>query len=155
MKKHIYQSRMIWTGNQGQGTETYDSYSRDFTTKIEGKPDMLGSSDPHFRGDGTRWNPEDMMVSAVSSCHMLWYLHLCAVAGVVVESYHDEAEGVMEETTQGGHFTKVTLRPKVVITADSQEEVAKKLHAEAHHYCFIANSVNFEIAMEAEIMKAD
>ncbi len=153
MKNHYYKSRTLWTGNQGTGTAAYDGYSRDFETSIEAKGRILGSSDPHFRGDGTRWNPEDMMVSAVSSCHMLWYLHLCAVAGVIVMSYIDEAEGVMVEEAQGGHFTKVTLRPNITITKDSPMDIAEKLHEDAHELCFIANSVNFEIEIKPEIVK--
>ncbi len=152
MKNHHYKSRTLWTGSQGQGTTSYEAYSRDFETHIHGKPKILGSSDPHFRGDATRLNPEDMMVSSVSSCHMLWYLHLCAVAGVVVVAYEDEAEGVMQETSHGGHFTQVTLHPKVTITNDSPSDIAHKLHEDAHEMCFIANSVNFEIHLEITII---
>ncbi len=153
MKEHHYKSRILWTGNQGTGTESYDGYSRDFEMDVAGKARILGSSDPHFRGDASRLNPEDMLVSAVSSCHMLWYLHLCAVAGVIVMSYVDEAEGVMVEKGNGGFFQKVTLRPIITITQDSPIEIAQSLHEDAHEFCFIANSVNFEIAVEPKIQK--
>ncbi len=153
MKRHYYKSSSLWTGNHGSGTASYEEYGRDFEVHIEGKERLLGSSDPHFRGDGTRWNPEDMMVAAVSNCHMLWYLHLCAVAGVIVMTYKDDAQGVMVEKGNGGYFESVTLRPKITITADSPLDIARKLHEDAHELCFIANSVNFEIVIDPEIVK--
>ena len=118
------------------------------------KPAISGSSDPAFRGNDDRWNPEDLMVAAVSACHKLWYLHLCAVAGVNVVAYVDRAEGVMtEDTKRGGYFIGVTLKPEVTITADSDPAKAAALHHDAHEKCFIANSVNFPIVCEPSIKR--
>lgn len=149
-KTHTYRCDLTWTGNTGHGTASYRGYARDHVFSAPGKPDLPGSSDPAFRGDASRYNPEELLVASLSSCHMLWYLHLCADAGVVVLSYRDEAEGTMvEDQTKGGYFTGVTLRPKVTIAAGSDPDKAQALHAEAHHKCYIANSVNFSVACEA------
>src|SRR5580698_8486421 len=113
-KKHDYKLIVKWTGNKGTGTSTYTGYERNHSISIEGKPDILGSSDPVFRGDKTRYNPEELLVAALSTCHMLAYLHLCADAGIVVVDYTDNANGIMIETESGsGHFTEVTLNPVV------------------------------------------
>lgn len=149
-RSHRYKLRMTWTGNQGEGTKTYKSYARDHVYDGDGKPSIPGSADPHFLGDATRWNPEELLVASISSCHQLWYLHLCAVNGVVVESYVDEAEGEMVEDENGGHFTSVTLHPKITISSDNAE-LARKLHHDAHKKCFIANSVNFPVTCEPDI----
>jgi organic hydroperoxide reductase OsmC/OhrA len=151
-KEHLYQINLIWTGNQGTGTETYAGYSRAHEISIEGKPVIVGSSDPHFRGDASRYNPEELLVGALSACHMLYYLHLCADAKIVVIDYADKATGKMVETADGGgHFTEVVLRPRVVVTKDSDAEKANELHHKAHELCFIANSVNFPVLTEATI----
>ena len=152
-KQHIYRATVEWTGNLGSGTSSYTAYSRDYTVQITGKPDLLGSSDPAFRGDEHRHNPEDMLLAAVSACHKLWYLHLCSAAGITVTAYTDHAEAVMDEgsRTQPGRFVKATLRPQVTITQAQHIEQAKALHHEAHRLCFIANSLNFEVACECEI----
>lgn len=151
-KSHPYNLRVTWTGNAGSGTATYSGYLRDHIISAEGKPDLLGSADPTFRGDPTRYNPEELLVAALSSCHMLSYLHLCAVSGLVVESYKDEAMGVMEESSGGsGHFLSVVLRPKVQFAGEPDFEMARRLHAEAHHLCFIANSVNFPVTCEPSL----
>lgn len=116
MKEHIYKIGLEWKGNSGQGTEDYTSYERSYTISIKGKPNLYGSSDSAYRGDGTKYNPEEMLVVALSSCHMLWYLHLCSVAGVTVIEYQDQAKGLMELGTNGsGQFTNVTLNPRVLI----------------------------------------
>ena len=117
-KQHIYRATVEWTGNLGSGTSSYTAYSRDYTVQITGKPDLLGSSDPAFRGDEHRHNPEDMLLSAVSACHKLWYLHLCSAAGITVTAYTDRAEAVMDEgdNARPGRFVKATLRPQVTIT---------------------------------------
>lgn len=146
MKEHQYQTSLKWTGNLGKGTANYRNYSRDHTISIANKMDILGSSDPAFRGDNTRHNPEEMLVASLSACHMLWFLHLCSVAGIVVVDYTDEAIGIMEETSDGsGRFKEVTLQPKVIITEASRIEEANKLHHQANKMCFIANSCNFPI----------
>jgi len=152
MKQHHYQVRMDWTGNQGEGTKSYRGYRRDHTFTAEGKPAIQGSSDPAFRGDPSRYSPEDLLVAALSSCHMLWYLHLCADRGVNVSAYSDSASGVMEEGVDGsGAFVRVLLKPKVTISAGSDAVLAKSLHEEAHRFCFIAKSVNFPVEIEPVI----
>jgi organic hydroperoxide reductase OsmC/OhrA len=150
-RKHEYRAELRWTGNRGTGTQDYRAYGRDHTISCEGKPSILGSSDPAFRGDPDRYNPEELLVASLSACHMLWYLHLCATAGVRVEEYTDAAEGVMELATDGsGHFTRVTLRPIVTIGAGSRRR-AEELHESAHRMCFLANSMNFPVVTEATI----
>src|SRR4051812_4317414 len=101
MKRHIYRVHTQWTGNQGEGTKTYQGYRRDHVISAEGKPEIAGSSDPKFRGDPSRYSPEDLLVSSLSTCHMLWYLHLCAVNGICVVGYEDNAEGFMDEGNDG------------------------------------------------------
>ena len=146
IKDHHYKSTVRWTGNKGAGTDGYTGYERSHQISIENKPDILGSSDPAFRGDKTKHNPEDLLVSSLSSCHMLWYLHLCAEAGVVVIDYIDHATGIMTETEEGGgRFTEVTLNPIVTVLEESMIDLANDLHAKANELCFIANSVNFPV----------
>lgn len=139
---------MRWTGNTGQGTLEYRGYERAHEYSVDGKPVIPGSSDPAFRGDGTRYNPEELLVMSLSSCHMLWYLHLAAESRVVVVDYVDDAVGTMvEDAEKGGYFTEVTLRP-VVTVAGSDPTLAESLHQRAHHLCFVANSVNFPVRFE-------
>jgi organic hydroperoxide reductase OsmC/OhrA len=152
-KQHHYQVEVKWTGNKGEGTKTYRSYGRDHAIETAGKPAIAGSSDPAFRGDKTRHNPEDLLVASLSACHMLAYLHLCAVNGVVVMDYIDSASGVMEQTENGGgHFVSVTLKPRVTIS-EGDPALAQRLHENAHHICFIASSVNFPVETKAEILE--
>lgn len=154
MKEHNYKAEIRWTGNLGTGTSKYEAYSRDHEIRLDGKPVVAGSSDPVFRGDPARWNPEEMLLASLSACHMLWYLHLCAVNRVVVVAYEDSASGVMVEDEQGsGRFTAATLRPAVTITAESDADTARALHEQAHRLCFIANSVNFPVGCEPAIGK--
>ena len=151
--KHHHDSTTVrWTGNRGTGTSDYRAYERSHEISADGKPTITGSSDPAFRGDAARYNPEELLVSSLSACHMLWYLHLCADAGVVVTDYYDESRGVMEETTSGGRFTRVILQPRVTVASPDMIEKAMQLHASAHTHCFIANSVNFEVRVEPEMM---
>ena len=151
-KHHRYESTVRWTGNKGTGTSAYRAYSRDHEIVSSGKPAILASSDPAFNGDATRYNPEVLLVAALSTCHMLWYLHLCAVNKVVVLDYEDRASGTMEETEDGGgRFVEVTLRPEITVTAESGLETAKRLHHDAHEKCFVANSVNFPVGCEPVI----
>ncbi len=153
-RTHRYVAQVEWTGNDGVGTEGYGSYRRDHVIRVAGKPEIAGSSDPAFRGDGGRLTPEDLLVAALSACHMLWYLHLCAVNGIVVTEYADEAEGTMEEDgADGGRFTEATLRPRVRISAGDPDR-AIALHAEAHARCFLANSVNFPIRLAPSVEAA-
>lgn len=154
MKHHTYEVRVDWTGNDGQGTKTYKGYRRDHTIAAPGKPQIPGSSDPSFRGDPSRYNPEDLLVASLSACHMLWYLHLCSVNKVTVIDYQDSASGVMEEGEDGsGRFVRVVLRPVVKISPGDDAAKARALHSEAHHMCFIAKSVNFPVECEPEIVE--
>jgi organic hydroperoxide reductase OsmC/OhrA len=147
-REHRYPVNVAWTGNTGKGTFDYRSYTRDHEIRVPGKPSIHGSSDPKFRGDPVRYNPEELLVAALSSCHMLWYLHLCADAGIVVVSYEDRAEGTMEESGEGdGRFVRVMLRPHVRVTESVEQ--AEALHQRAHELCFIANSVNFPVLHQA------
>ena len=148
-RKHHYQVTVTWTGDRGEGTSSYRAYTRDHLIEAEGKPTIPGSSDPHFRGDKSRWNPEELLLGALSACHKMSYLHFCAVFGVVVTGYIDHAEGTMEEDGKdGGSFTEVILRPRITITADSDVDMARRLHHTAHEKCFIASSVNFPVRCE-------
>jgi organic hydroperoxide reductase OsmC/OhrA len=144
--QHVYKVAIKWTGHKGEGTLSYKAYERSHIISVENKPDILGSSDAAFRGDKTKHNPEDLLVSSLSACHMLWYLHLCAEAGVVITDYVDYATGTMVETPDGGgHFTEVTLNPVITVTEAWMVAKADALHQEANKRCFIANSVNFPV----------
>jgi organic hydroperoxide reductase OsmC/OhrA len=148
VKTHTYETHVLWNAAGGEGTANYRSYRRDHAISAEGKPPIPASSDPAFRGDASRYNPEELLVASISACHMLWYLHLCAVSGIVVIEYRDAATGVMEETADGsGRFTHVRLNPAVEITADSDPGKAQALHEKAHEMCFIARSLNFPVAV--------
>lgn len=145
--EHHYKLQITWTGNNGTGTSDAKAYERSHTLSAEGKEDLQCSSDPAFRGDSSKYNPEEFLVAAISSCHMLWYLHLCADAGIIVTDYVDQPEGVMVDSFEGkgGRFTSVTLKPTITITDGSKEAQALELHERAHEKCFIANSCNFPI----------
>ncbi len=145
-RQHKYDLTITWRGNKGQGTNDYRSYDRSHTVSITNKQDILCSSDPLFRGDKTKHNPEELLVASLSGCHMLWYLQLCAEAGVIVTEYVDNAWGTMVETADGGgHFKEVTLNPIVTVTENSMIVKANELHKNANALCFIANSVNFPV----------
>jgi organic hydroperoxide reductase OsmC/OhrA len=150
--EHHYALTATWTGDLGTGTSGYREYSRDVTLEVSGKPDLLASADKPFRGDQTRWNPEDMLLGALAECHLLSYLHACVTAGVVVISYRDRATGTMtEDGKSGGAFTDVLLRPEVVVAEASMIEAAEGAHDDAHRMCFIANSVNFPVRHDATV----
>jgi organic hydroperoxide reductase OsmC/OhrA len=154
--EHAYEVRVRWTGDDGSGTSGYRAYRRDHEVSSGDKAPILASSDPAFRGDASRYNPEELLVAALSSCHMLSYLHLCADAGVVVTGYVDDATGAMTQTADGGgHFTSVTLNPRVRLAAGSDASLAAALHEKAHHVCFIARSVNFPVECRPEVEAAD
>ncbi|MFY9802435.1 MAG: OsmC family protein [Candidatus Acidiferrales bacterium] len=152
-KTHHFAVVVKWTGNTGTGTSGYKNYERRHEILGEGKKPLIpGSSDPAFRGDATRWNPEELLIAALSACHQLWYLHLCATSGVVVVSYVDHAEGFMEETPDGsGRFQRVILRPDVTVAPGTDLTKARELHSAAHAKCFIANSVNFPVTHEPQV----
>ncbi|HET6488060.1 MAG TPA: OsmC family protein [Spirochaetia bacterium] len=150
---HTYQAALTWEGNLGQGTSTYQAYSRLWRVRFTGKPDLLGSADPTYRGETDKHNPEDLLVASLSSCHMLTWLALCARNKITVVSYVDNATGVMETTPDGGgRFVSVTLNPKAEITDGAQKELAERLHQKAHELCFIAASVNFPVHHAAEVV---
>jgi len=145
-KPHRYELTIEWTGNLGTGTSHYQAYTRNHQVSAENKPTILSSSDPHFRGDNTRYNPEEMLVASLSSCHMLSYLHLCAVQGVIVLEYKDKATGTMIENPDGsGQFIEVTLHPVVRVKNSSMNAKANELHDQAEKLCFIARSINFPV----------
>lgn len=167
--RHSYEVSTKWQGNRGTGTSDYKSYGREHLISVTGKPSIEGSADPAFRGNVERWNPEELLLAALSQCHMLSYLYVAASHGVVVTAYTDRASGVMEQTHDGGgHFVSVTLRPTVTIAiagpdsasdsdSDSVQpalhaaglhELAQHLHEEAARKCFIAASVNFPVEHE-------
>lgn len=145
-RTHTYRSTICWTGDRGSGTSGYRDYDRLYDVLVDGKPTIAGSSDPLFRGDLTRHNPEDLLVSAVSACHMLWYLHLCADAGVIVVAYVDQCDGSLAENADGsGRFTAITLRPQVTVAPGSDPDRAVALHADANRMCPLAASMAFPI----------
>ena len=148
-KQHRYSTTVEWLGNTGQGTASYKAYERTHDIRIDGKPPIPGSSDPSFRGDPARYNPEDLLVASLSACHMLWFLHLAAAAKLVVTAYIDRASGTMTETANGaGRFTEVVLRPEVTIQGSADVATMEALHHTAHEMCFIASSVNFPVRCE-------
>ncbi|PMS16871.1 peroxiredoxin [Trinickia dabaoshanensis] len=149
--EHKYRVSVQWTGNRGTGTSGYREYGRDHVIRAVNKPDIPGSSDPAFRGDAARWNPEDLLVASASACHELWYLHLCSDAGIRVVEYHDEAEGTMLDSAEQGRFTEIVLHPRVVIRRGDDRALALELHHKAHSQCYVANSVNFPIRCEPTV----
>ncbi|WP_213878602.1 OsmC family protein [Pseudomonas sp. dw_358] len=154
--QHDYQVQVVWTGNTGNGTASYRGYSRAHQLHAEGKPLIEGSADPAFRGDSTCWNPEELLVASLAACHKLWYLGLCAEAGVCVLAYADNALGTMVEERDGaGQFSSVVLRPRIVLAPGSDLEKARALHHVAHEKCFIARSVNFAVRHEALMTLGD
>lgn len=145
---HSFSVNVTWTGAGAEGTASYTSYSRDHEVVVEGKPTLLGSSDVAFRGDPSRYSPEDLFVASLSQCHMLWALHMAARAGVVVVGYTDRATGTMRvESAGAGQFTEVTLHPQLTVLEDVDEAVIAKIHEDAHAHCFIARSVNFPVRL--------
>lgn len=151
---HEYQVGVEWVGNRGSGTSGYRDYGRELLIHAAGKAALEGSADPTFRGNAERWNPEELLVAALAQCHMLSYLHMAVRAGVVVTAYEDAASGTMRQDGIGGAFEEVVLRPRVTVTDASMVEAARAAHAEARAACFIANSVNFPVHHEPEIVVA-
>ncbi|MCW4386694.1 OsmC family protein [Salinibacterium sp. SYSU T00001] len=153
--EHHYAVSVEWTGNRGTGTSHYRAYGRDHTVSAEGKPSIEGSSDRAFHGDASRWNPEELLLSALSQCHLLSYLHVASSRGVVVTAYTDSAVGTMRQSEDGGgRFTSVTLRPVVTVESEDMVERARDAHHEASTKCFIAASVNFPVEHEPVIRVA-
>ncbi len=150
-RQHHYRVTVRWTGNRGEGTSSYKAYGREGELQAEGRQTIALSADPAFRGDPTRWNPEQLLLASVSACHKLWYLHLCADAGIVVEEYQDAAEGTMVEGVKG-HFTGIILKPRIRLQNHHDRDRAAALHHNAHDACFIANSVNFPVECQPEFV---
>lgn len=152
MGKHRFEARLIWEGNRGEGTADYRGYGRQYRVLIDGKPDLTASAAPEFRGDAALHNPEDLFLAAISACHMLTYLAVCALAGIRVVSYEDSVNATMSvDRDGGGRFDEVTLHPVVTIAAGSDEARASALHAKAHEQCFIANSCSVPIRHEPTV----
>lgn len=153
---HTYRLTTTWTGDRGTGTSGYREYDRSVTISIEGKPDLLASADVPFRGEAGRWNPEDLLLAALSECHLLSYLYACTRVGVVVVGYRDDAEGVitMDADGIGGRFTDVVLRPVVTVADAAMVEAARRAHEDAGAWCFIANSVSAPVRHEPTILVA-
>ena len=148
---HTYKSQLLWDGNLGEGTSTYAGYGRQYRVVIDGKPDLHGTADPMFRGEAEKHNPEDLFLAAVSSCHMLSYLALCARGSINVVSYRDDASGDLWLEGGGGRFTEIRLHPVVTIADARDVDRARALHEKAHELCFIANSSSVPIRHEAVI----
>ena len=145
-KEHNYKLTTVWTGNTGSGTKNVRSYDRSHTVAIQGKPELFLTTDNPAVGDKSKLNPEDLLVTAISSCHMLSYLYVCAMEGIVITSYTDHATGIMIEQANGsGSFKEVTLNPIFCVANESMIEKAIELHHKAHEICYIANSVNFDV----------
>ncbi len=144
-----------WTGNAGTGTSSYSAFERSHEFSAEGKPTLPGSSAAAYRGDASRYNPEELLIASASACHMLWYLHLCAEAGVIVESYTDQASGELKTYPKGsGEFASITLRPRITIRKGSNPDIARRLHAEANAMCFIARSLKCDVLHEPVVSVA-
>jgi organic hydroperoxide reductase OsmC/OhrA len=154
-KEHHYEIRAIWRGDAQTPNTNVQGFSRSHQIELAGKPALDFSSDPNFQGDPGRNNPEEMLVASLSSCHMLWYLVLCGMKGIVVTDYDDRATGTMLQEPGKGRFTEVTLHPRVTVAKGSDIAQATKLHERAHKECFIANSVNFPVNVEPDIIEAD
>ena len=153
---HQYVSNIVWTGNRGEGTSGYRAYDRTWDVALAGKPVIHCSNDPLLGGDPGKMNPEDLLLSALSACHMLWYLHYAAVDGVVVMRYEDTPLGLGEVGAGGaGRFTSAVLRPRIVLRAGCDLAVAQAIHGRIHEVCFIARSVNFPVRCEPAFSFAD
>ncbi|HRN29178.1 MAG TPA: OsmC family protein [Terrimesophilobacter sp.] len=153
--EHRYALEVEWLGNRGTGTSGYRDYGRQTIVRSEGKAPIEGSSDKPFHGNADRWNPEEFLLAGLAQCHLLSYLHVAVLRGVVVTDYVDGATGTMTQTPDGGgHFTEVTLRPVVTVASADMVEAALDAHKEASEKCFIANSVNFPVRHEPTIQVA-
>ena len=150
---HEFPARIVWTGNRGTGTSAYKAYDRTWDMALPGKSVVHCSNDPQLGGDPTKYNPEELLITALASCHMLWYLHLCAEAGVTVLNYEDNPVGIGEcEPSGRGRFVEAVLRPSITVGAGSDPQLATDIHGRIHEFCFIARSVNFPVRYEPEIV---
>ncbi len=151
VRPHVFAARVTWDGAAHGATTSYKTYSRAYTIESDGKPALRGSADPHFLGDGSAYNPEDLLVASLSACHLLSYLAECARAGIAVVAYEDDARGEMTLIDGAIRFREVVLRPRVAVADASRVADAQALHEKAHALCFIANSVNFPVRHEASV----
>lgn len=152
--QHEFAAHVEWHGNRGTGTSGFREYGRELTISGTDKPEIQASAARVFHGDRARWNPEELLIGALAQCHMLSYLHMAVRVGVVVTAYADDATGTLQQAGLGGQFTEVVLRPRVTVTDPSMIDAALAAHAEARVHCFIANSVNFPVRHEPEIIVA-
>lgn len=150
--EHTYRVSATWTGDRGTGTSGYRDYDRSVTVEVAGKPALPVSADTPFRGDGGKWNPEDLLIAALAECHLLSYLYACVKAGVVVTAYEDQAVGTVVVEGDGGAFREVVLHPRVVVAEAAMVDAAVAAHADAHEWCFIANSVNFPVRVDPVVL---
>lgn len=151
---HIYTTAVTWTGNRGTGTSAYRAYDRTWDIAAPGKPVVHCSNDPLLGGDPSKMNPEDLLLSSLAACHMLWYLHLASDAGIAVLAYSDAPEAKGEVHKSGaGRFLSATLRPRIEVREGTDVERARAIHYEIHKVCFIARSVNFPVTYEATIIE--
>lgn len=156
LSEHHYLVTVKWTGNHGDGTRSYRGYGREHEVTAAGPPMIPGTADPTFHGGSDRWNPEQLLLAALSQCHMLSYLHMAVKNGIVVTDYEDAAEGTMRLNPDGsGEFVSVTLRPRVSITVPRQKYTAQSIHRQAAAACFIARSVNFPVNHEPVVVIAE
>lgn len=147
VKRHAYRTSLKWQAGSGEGTKSYKSYTREHVIGGGNRQPLVATSAFH---SSTHYNPEELLIAALSSCHMLWYLHLCSENGITVVEYTDEAEGSAIDPAVGGKIERVILKPSVRITAGDRKK-AEELHHEAHRLCTIANSVNFPVDCEPKI----
>jgi organic hydroperoxide reductase OsmC/OhrA len=151
-RTHEYAARLVWDGNTGTGTASYRNYGRNYRVLVSGKPDLAGTADPAFLGQADKHNPEDLFLAAISACHMLSYLALCARSGIRVSAYEDRAQGRLVLDPNGsGRFEEVTLSPNVTIETPGNAAAATRLHDTAHEQCFIANSCRVPIRLQATV----
>jgi len=150
-----FNSRIQWTGNTGTGTSSYQGYLRTWDIAVPGKPIVHCSNDPHLGGDPSLMNPEDLLLSAVSACHMLWYLHFASENNVVVESYIDKPKGLGETERSGrGRFLSIELSPSITLANDADLQLAESLHERVHDYCFIARSLSCPVYCRPQISRS-
>ncbi|MDP1724703.1 MAG: OsmC family protein [Alphaproteobacteria bacterium] len=145
--QHMFRMHLEWEPNSSNND------SKNY--KLQGigdKPYIMASSAAAFQGDENRYNPEELLVGALASCHMLWFLYLAKLAQITVIDYKDEPEGILELQGSNGRFTEITLTPKITILEEDKIEEAKHLQEKAHQKCYIANSVNFDVKLNPHII---
>jgi organic hydroperoxide reductase OsmC/OhrA len=153
-KTHDFTAQIVWTGDRGQGTKHYRGYDRTWSIVTPGHVPIECSNDPLLGGDPSKPNPEDLLLSSLAACHMLWYLHLASNVGIIVRGYEDAPLGVGETGPRGeGRFVQAVLRPKICVARGTDLIKADSLHQEVHHFCFIARSVNFPVRCEARYLE--